>query len=278
MMRRHALALLAILMLWSAAPAQAAQETYYLALGDSLARGMQPNAAGTVVETTQGYVDDLYGVLRLRNPPLRLEKLGCSGETTTTMLGGGVCPYSSDPLLNNQVAAAMEFLTTHKVALVTLSIGGDNILHCFSLLGIDGPCVQNGLDSVTNELPQIIALLRSAAGPHVPIVAMNYYDPFLAAWQLGPQGQALAEASLGITLTLNAVLQTWYDAFKVPVADVARAYRIEDWRMVPVFNLPVNVLLELSWTWIGATPPDIHPNATGYAVIAGAYLQAIRAH
>ena len=32
---------------------------------------------------------------------------------------------------------------------------------------------------------------------------MNYYDPFLAAWQLGPNGQALAVTSLQATTTFN---------------------------------------------------------------------------
>lgn len=65
----------------------------------------------------------------------------------------------------------------------------------------------------------------------------------------------------------------------MPVADVARAYRITDFTPAPVFNLPLNVLLELRWTWIGAAPPvgpDIHPNATGYAVIAAAFVKALR--
>jgi hypothetical protein len=104
---------------------------------------------------------------------------------------------------------------------------------------------------------------------------MNYYDPFLAAWTLGPAGQDLANASLEITNLLNFRLGRAYFFFNVPVADVARAYRINDFTPVPVFNLPLNVLLELRWTWIGASPPDIHPNATGYAVIALAFLKAI---
>ena len=36
------------------APAKAPPATYYLALGDSLARGVQPNAAGLSVETPDG--------------------------------------------------------------------------------------------------------------------------------------------------------------------------------------------------------------------------------
>ncbi len=243
---------------------------HYLALGDSTAIGIQPNAFGDPVPTNEGYVDNLYKLFRLRHPNLRLAKLGCSGETTSSMLGGGVCAY---PLLT-QLAEAAQFIKTHRVVVITLSIGGDNILHCFSLAGIDETCVQEGLDAIAPDMAQILAILRAAAGPTVPIVGMNYYDPFLAAWTLGPGGQALALASLEITNALNDLLGALYFAFQMPVADVARAFRINDFTPVPVFNVPLNVLLEFAWTWIGATPPDVHPNKKGYLVIAAAFAKA----
>jgi lysophospholipase L1-like esterase len=274
-MRCRMVAVAAMVVLCGAGSAQAAPPAqYYLALGDSLARGIQPSSSGTLIETNRGYADDLFAFYRLRHPSLRLAKLGCSGETTTTMITGGVCPYS----FGSQLADAVEFLKTHRVAFVTLSIGGDNVLNCFSLAGIDETCVQNGLSAAASDLAQILALLRSAAGRDVPIVAMNYYDPFLAAWQLGPEGQALAVASLDVTLALNSLIESLYFAFKVPVADVAQAYRITDFRMAPGRDLPLNVELEVSWTWIGAPSPvgpDIHPNAVGYAVIASAFVKAL---
>src|ERR1700722_17428617 len=49
---------------------------YYLALGDSLSRGVQPNAAGTNVETAQGYPNLVYARLARGNPVLRLVQLG----------------------------------------------------------------------------------------------------------------------------------------------------------------------------------------------------------
>jgi lysophospholipase L1-like esterase len=263
-----------ILLISAAGSANAAPSDppYYVALGDSLSVGIQPTATGALLPG-KGYVDNLYALARLRQPNLRLAKLGCSGETTTTMLTGGVCAYT----LGTQLADAVAFIQTHRVAFITLSIGGDNVLHCFSLAGIDQTCVQNGLGVIGADLSQILAVLRAAAGPGVPIAGMNYYDPFLAAWTLGPSGQVLAAASLQITKILNDLLGTLYFAFQVPVANVARAFRIEDFTPVPGFNVPVNVLLEFAWTWIGATPPrgpDIHPNATGYAVIAAAFVKA----
>jgi len=251
----------------------AVRPTYYLALGDSLAIGVQPSPAGDVA-TNRGYTDDLYTVLRTRAPRLRLAKLGCSGETTTTMIQGGACSYAQ----GSQLAAAVNFLQTHKVDLVTLDIGANDIDHCISLTGIDQSCVTSGLTNIGANLPQILTELRNAAGPGTVIVAMNYYDPFLAAWKLGASGRALAVASLQVTVAFNSVLETAYHAFTVPVADVASAYRITDFTLVPVINLPVNVFLTLTWTWVGAPArlgPDIHPNDVGYAVIAGAFAKKI---
>jgi len=247
---------------------------YYLALGDSLAVGVQPASNGTLVDTNQGYVDDLYGFLRRSAPGLRLQKLGCSGETTTTMRFGGSC-YGA----GSQLQQAVAFLQTHRVALVTLDIGGDDVLHCFSLSGPDPVCLGGGLAAVNANLPNILTALRAAA-PGVPIVAMNYYDPFLAAWTLGAAGQLAANQSLTATLTFNSLLQGWYDVAHVPVADVAAAYRITNFTPVPIVGVPLNVFLALTLTWIGAPPPvgpDIHPNALGYAVIAGAFVNTLAA-
>jgi len=65
--------------------------SYYLSLGDSLAQGVQPNASGASVRTQHGYANQLFAALRSSRPGLRLVKLGCSGETTATMMNGGIC-------------------------------------------------------------------------------------------------------------------------------------------------------------------------------------------
>ena len=56
------------------APAKAPKAppaTYYLALGDSLARGVQPDAAGVSVETPDGYPDQVYACLLYTSPSPR---------------------------------------------------------------------------------------------------------------------------------------------------------------------------------------------------------------
>ena len=257
------------------------EPNYYLALGDSLSIGIQPSLKGDV-PTDQGYPDDLHALLRLREPGLSLVKLGCSGETSATMITGGICSYAE----GNQLATAVSFLETHPVSLLTIDIGANDVDQCFHLatLTIDEVCVATGITNIANNLPYILSQLQ-AASPHTLIVAMNYYDPFLAAWKLlpPPEGQNIANESLLLTegpSGLNGVLESVYGAFHVPVADVASAFRIADFAPVPIINLPVNVFITLTFTWMAAPAPlgpDVHPNAAGYAAIAGAFAEKIAA-
>src|SRR5437763_4078690 len=120
------------------APSQSAQSTpaqfkappatCYLALGDSLAQGVQPNTSGASVETPDGYPDQVYAALHRSHPTLSLIKLGCPGETTVTMINGGICPYSG----GSQLKAAVAFLQQHRgqVLLVTLDIGANDPEAC----------------------------------------------------------------------------------------------------------------------------------------------------
>lgn len=270
--RLISLSLLGILL--ASAVAQATAQVYYLALGDSLAIGIQPSLKGDI-PTSQGYVDDLYKAFRQHIPGLTVVKLGCSGETTTSMIDGTICSYSD----GSQLKAAVAFLETHKVAFVTIDIGANDIDHCVnpSTGVIDEECAIEAGITVGTKLPEILAALRAAA-PETLIVGMNYYDPVLAAWTLGSTGQSLAKKSVVDTLAFNAVLETAYQAFSVPVADVARAFHITDFTNFPFINLPVNVFVTLTSTWMGAPAPfgpDVHPNALGYATIAVAFGEKI---
>ncbi len=265
-MRIRMFTLILLAMGWGAANARAGAPTiYYLSLGDSLAQGVQYTASGDV-STNYGYADDLSKLY----PGLSLVKLGCSGETTTTMIeGGDGCNYAQP----NQLAAAVNFLKTNQVRLVTLDIGANDIDHCISYTGIDQDCITAGLSSVGGNLPYILQQLREAAGPNTQIVAMNYYDPFLAAWALGSSYHAVADASLAAATIFNVLETSIYSAFHVPVADVATAYHIYDYLPVPVVSLPLNVFLELTYTYMDEV--DIHPNNAGYAVIAKAFAGKI---
>jgi hypothetical protein len=122
---------------------------YYLALGDSLSQGVQPNSAGVSVETDHGYANDLYSLYRYEVPGLQLAKLGCPGETTTTMINGGICSYSP---FRSQLAAAVAFLGTHHVVLVTIDIGANNVDGCVSGGSVSLPCIFGGICCGRNRL------------------------------------------------------------------------------------------------------------------------------
>jgi len=257
------------------------EQQYYLALGDSLSIGIQP-INGKYMPTKQGNVDDLYALYQTKIPNLKLAKLGCSGETTVTMMDGGSgCRYRHGSQLND----ALAFIASHRIAFLTIDIGGDDLLHCFNVdaLVIDYTCVNQAGANIGSRLPLILLALQGAlqtSGQTAPIVGMNYYDAFLAASVFGPLGQQLASASLPLTLQLNDGLEQVYGGLGVPVADVEAAFHTTDDSPVPIIGLPKNVLIALTWTWMGAPPPngpDVHPNAIGYAAIAAAFVQQLQA-
>jgi len=264
-----------------AAPAPASGAggpAYYLSLGDSLAQGVQPTSSGVSVVTDQGYVDDLYAAYRRQVPGLQLVKLGCPGESTDTMINGGVCPYSPD---SSQLAAAADFLADPdhhgRIALVTLDIGANDVDGCVSAAGIDNACVAGGIAAAGTNLRVILGALQ-AADPGVRVVGMNYYDPFLAVWRQGPAGQVLATDSVGLTNTFNGVLESAYKAAGVPVADVSTAFFTNTSTMRPVVNLPLNVATICVLTWMCAPAPvggNIHPRPLGYLVIAGTFVTKV---
>lgn len=266
----------------SGAPAPArhrAPASYYLALGDSLAQGVQPDAAGTSVPTGQGYPNVLYTALRRRDSGLRLVKLGCLGETTATMIHGGICHYPG----GSQLAAAVSFLRAHRghVTLITLDIGANDPEACLnaSITQI-ASCVSRFLPQARSDLRTILARLRQAAAG-TRTIAMNYYLPALAQWRHGLTGELIARVGELATSGYDGVLTGIYQSYGVAVADVFGAFHTADFSpqvSVPGLGLlPRNVATICQWTWECAPAPrgpNQHPNQAGYQVIARAFLAA----
>jgi lysophospholipase L1-like esterase len=261
--------------------AHAIPASYYLALGDSLAQGVQPDATGASVETRQGYPDQLDAALHPRHPGLRLVKLGCPGETTGTMIGGGICHYPG----GSQLAAAAAFLRAHRghVLLVTIDIGANDLEDCGSQ---SNPvkvlaCFVTDVPGAVSRLATIMTRLRTAAGPSVRMVGMSYYLPALAQWRDGSSGQAIARLIERLEAGYNDLLGHVYAKSDAKVANVFGAFDTGDFGdqvTVPgIGKVPRNVALLCRWTWECAAPPrgpNQHANAAGYGVIARAFGQA----
>jgi lysophospholipase L1-like esterase len=276
---------LAVAVTGCSAPASPARHrpppvSYYLSLGDSLAQGVQPNASGASVETQRGYADQLSAALRRSHPGLRLIKLGCPGETTVTMMNGGICRYPG----GSQLADAARFLRAHRarVSLVTIDIGANDADGCVTRLSFANfaSCLTKSVPQVTTNLTKILTKLRQA-DPKGRIIAMSYYLPALAQWRDGFVGQAVARVSELTIAGYNILLNRVYQAHGVRVADVFGAFHTSDFGQqvtVPGFGrLPRNVAAICQWTWECATPPrgpNVHANPVGYQVIANAFLRA----
>jgi lysophospholipase L1-like esterase len=269
------------------APALAAHRaavtaTYYLSLGDSLAQGVQPSSSGTDVETNQGYPNQLYTALHLGNPTLKLVKLGCPGETTATMINGGICSYSAGA----QLAQAAAFLASHKgrVQLVTIDIGANDLNPCLALTNLTDivKCLQGVFPKIQAHLTTIMDTLTTASGsgPVPPIIGMAYYDPELANWLKGdPADKALAKDSIALAQGFNTLLSTVYTGFGAKVADVFTAFHTTAFNArvtLPAFgSVPKDVGYICMYTWMCAAPPvgpNIHANVLGYGVIANTFL------
>src|SRR5215470_17574053 len=254
--------------------------SYYLSLGDSLAQGVQPDLSGASVRTRRGYADQLYTSLRSRRPGLRLVKLGCPGETTATMIHGGICPYRG----GSQLAAAVSFLRAHRpqVSLITIDIGANDPYSCMTQPSAAklGSCVSKFIPQATANLRTIMTRLRQA-DPKGRIIAMNYYLPALAQWRHGLAGRTFARLSELAAAGYNTLLTRAYQAFGIRVADVFGAFHTADFGpqvTVPgLGKLPRNVAAICQWTWECAAPPrgpNQHANQVGYQVIARAFLAA----
>ncbi|HEU4998583.1 MAG TPA: SGNH/GDSL hydrolase family protein [Lapillicoccus sp.] len=235
---------------------------WYLALGDSLAAGNQPGGD----QKDRGYAGPVLADLRKTAPDTQLRNLGCSGETTSTMLRGGICPYPE----KNQVAAAVAFLKANagNTRLVTLDIGANNVLKCAQST-VDQACATSNTTTVARELASILGQLRAAA-PKAPIVVLTYYNPLLAAWRTGPDGQKFADQSQPVLAALNTEITKAAKPVSAKVADVAGAFATNTTTGSPQ---PTNVKRICDWTWM-CSSKDIHANDAGYGVMARAVLAA----
>lgn len=231
-----------------------------LSLGDSLATGTQPAAAGA---TDHGYADVLADRLGRS-----LTVLGRGGETTVSMLTGG------------QEAKAVAYLGAHRGddVLVPIAIGANDVERCSRGGAFPPTCVTANLNAVRRNLPAILRRLKAAAGPHVRFVGITYYNYFLAQWRRGAEGRAVARRSIPVERAMNAALTDAYRAAGVPVADVEDAFETDDFARtltLPRFGTQPRAVARIcQWTWACTPLPggrtDDHPNDAGYRVIARA--------
>jgi len=238
---------------------------YYLALGDSLSFGYQPN-----LDFHDGFVDEVYSDLRNANVT-NLTNYGCAGETTASMISGG-CPGRAilhDRYAGNQLDAAVAFLEAHRgqVSPVTLEIGANDVLPDFSPTtcskSASGDADLARMDQNITQviLPRLVAALQTPDGARAgDLHLLNYYNPYAKQ----------CASSQDFIHVLNEHLAADAVQFQVPVIDVYTAFGGDA-------GMAANVCAARNaYTWICDQQfHDIHPTTDGYGVIAAAVETAL---
>jgi lysophospholipase L1-like esterase len=234
----------------------------YLALGDSLSEGIaasDPKRTAWVPLVAIGL-----------GAEYELLNLGVAGHDSEELIEEGPL----DRALGEIAARASDATPNNELAIVTLEIGGNDLLDLYDSLVLTGDCPSvgealqrqecvDGLRGALDEFgPNLGATLDAlaAAAPGVPIYLMTLYNPFSGGAPVLDQIGALAlegQAGTPFPEGLNdiirqraaahagVVLVEWYELF----LGQQRNYISQDL---------------------------IHPNDTGYRVMADAVLAAIR--
>lgn len=236
-----------------AAPSYLGPKHYYMAIGDSLAFGYQPD-----LNWADGYSTDFANQMEASHGLGEYDNLACPGETTVTFLNGG-CPYwyaRKYLYTGSQMSAALNYLGSHagQVSPVTLDIGANDLGNCYSNNVINTTCGNNALNTVRTNLLIIVSKIKSELNGSGDFFLMNYYDPY----------QNEAPATLSWVQQLNTIIAQVGQQYGVPVVNV---YNIFHTGSYPNGGNPY----VCNWTWYCSIFHDIHANSTGYSQIAGGF-------
>jgi len=294
------LVLMNVLVLHANDPSRTQGPHYYVAAGDSLSFGYQPND-----DFIHGFADDLAAELRQAELPnsqgqksveINLANYACAGETTTTMITGN-CPFRNflkEPYIClsqpncPQIDAVVNFLEAHKgnVSPVTFELGANDVFDDFDATSCsvlpsgdaDLKTMDDNLtridaahpDDPTNPNNGILKRLTDALRV-IPPSGPPPLGPPLVAGDLvmlnyyNPFAKVCPSSSTFIH-TLNDHLAKDAATFRIPVVDVYGAFGGDA-------KMAANVCA-LTW-YCNAQFHDIHPTKDGYSVIAQAVETAL---
>ncbi len=227
-------------------------KAHYLALGDSLAYGYQPD-----LNFSNGY-DTVFGNYLHNLAGTDKANLACAGETSVTMVNGG-CPAGlirKYPYIGSQLNAALFYIYTHRgqVSPVTLDIGANDVLP-----DIDKKTCTINTGKFASDLAAVDANLKNTILPKLQaaltvnnsltgdLLVMNYFDSY----------QNQCPNTVPYVQQLNEHIAADIAGFGTLV-DVFSAF---GGAAVPNPNT-------CSYTWICSIFNDIHAKNIGYRVIA----------
>lgn len=239
----------------------------YIALGDSYAYGI-----GASDPTTHGYVGQFTASLTAAaHTTVTALDLADPGATSADLIGDYATHGSQG---ESQLARAVQLLSGGGVNLVTLDIGGNDILRfldqgqpCAKAIASDTclAAVQDALRRDTSvNLPQIITALVTAAKAGTQIIVLTYPNPYAVG-----TNSIIEQRTNAAVQGLNTII-TGAVAAAQPAA-TTRGVTLTTVDLFPLFAGRAGTL-----THILDAEPDVHPTDAGYTVIAQAITAAYR--
>ena len=243
----------------TASDAAASGAGLYIALGDSLSAGIGASSPDTT------FVELVHQSL---SPGIQLMNLGQSGDTSDDLIQGGNLDRAVATIESNN----SDGNETNDVQLVTLEIGGNDLLGIYFSLVQTGACpdMQTSLakpectqalhDALAGFRPNFATALDKLqeAGPSVPIVVMTLYNPFDYLGPVGELGALSLDGKSGTDFPegLNDIIRSVAaDHQGVIVADVYSAFAGKTASLI--------------------SSDFIHPNDAGYRTMADAVVAAL---
>jgi lysophospholipase L1-like esterase len=170
-------------------PVSSPPQSYYLALGDSIAYGFQPAKANAGLPPSRfntGYVDVFAARLRTIAPKIRVINYGCPGESTKTFIDGGCSGRRDvrrlhDDFKGAQLGAALAFLRAHpgQVSPITLSLFGNDLFELLDACKGNFACARarasRSFAQFASRLTSILNQLR-AASPKAKIIVTGGWN------------------------------------------------------------------------------------------------------
>lgn len=219
----------------------------YLALGDSMAAGQNSEAPEDIdaywrtvdAWKRNGYVTPFAKYLQHEVDCLPLSARAsdrCGQLQVVNLARSAVPPSDGDPgkpgvtaqaVIDEQLAPAEELIAArlgdddprNDVEVITLTVGGNEIFDAFRTG--DPAQIAQAIGIFAGDYTEILARLRTAAGPDVPILTMTYFNPLRYCDTGLPPEQVEFVASQADTVltTFNGVIAAISGAFGAVPAD-----------------------------------------------------------
>jgi lysophospholipase L1-like esterase len=259
-----------------AAPAFAGTTTY-LALGDSISFGYSPNVVPPPVSQYVGYPEIVAALLNPFQSGTEVNA-SCPGQTSQSFLIGGPDNNCDGPMgfkaaiglhTNYPGTQAMfaltELASNPNINLVTLSIGGDD------LLLLQQYCVANSPPAdfescVTANIPSALSAYATNLGTILGEIRSVYSGNLVLVLYSAPNTNPLFIEAVS---ALNNVMEEVGAHFGVKIADGFTAFQIAS---APHGGDPCKAGLLVPLTTGGC---DVHPTFAGQDLLAATVLQAL---